>query len=378
MRERWLVRIAVALAVSVVATGGLAVALTLQRRGETGERSRGRIAFASDQEGGLAVYVAEVGPDGEMDRASLRRVSPEGWYAAYPTWSPDGEQVAYVVWREEEVAVWVSSADGSDQVRVSGLVTDVSSLTPSWSPDGTRLAFVSQPLPNAGDGLKTTVHIARADGEGVERSLPLGEFVVAGMEWSPTEEVLLLVAAPAGGRSSAYLLPIDGGEMRMFHERATAADWSPDGEAAVVADPTTHALYVVRRGGAMEEIAALGDATVETVVWSPQGRHIAVLASYQGAREDGQALIILDLETGEMEEVEVGAVVGEAPLMFDPNWSPDGQRLLFTAILSRPRPDADLPYADLLVYDISTGGLHRLTRGEGFVVLGVWGVVHDE
>ena len=373
MRERWLVRIAAALALSVVVTGGLAVALTLQRRGAVGEGNPARIAFVSDREGDLAVYVADVGTDGAIDRSSLRRVSPEGWdAAAYPTWSPDGEWVAYLTWREGESAVWVSSADGSDRVRVSGIVTDVTSVVPSWSPDGARLAFVSQPLLAAAGVPTATVHLVRASGEGLGQSLPLGEFVVIEMEFSPTGRELLLVAAPAGGYSGAYLLPIDGGGMRLFHEQATAADWAPDGEAAVVADPTTHTLYVVRRGGAMEEIAAVGNATVEEVAWSPDGRYIALRGYYRGTQGEGPALFILDLEVEEMLEVDVEAVVEEVRLISDLDWSPDGQRLLFTAIPGYPRPDADLPYADLWVYDVTTGELHRLTWGEGWNAWGVW------
>jgi Tol biopolymer transport system component len=36
------------------------------------------------------------------------------------------------------------------------------------------------------------------------------------------------------------------------------------------------------------------------------------------------------------------------------------------------RPGADLPYADLWVYDVTSGQLERLTTGEGFEGLGVW------
>lgn len=368
-RDRWLVGIVVLLAVSVVVTGTLTVYLTLERRGEEADAEGWEvaggphIAFVSDREGEPAVYVMD--PDG----ASLRRVSEVGWLAFFPAWSPDGQRVAYVGWRseDEEAGVWVATADGADRVRVSGTVTGVTGLSPTWSPDGARLAFVSIGDPAKTDRPDSVIHVARADGSGVERSIPLPDLVITDIEWSSAGDDLLLTAAPAGGESGVYRLPVGGVEVTEIFSRASAAAGSPDGEAVAVAAYSIHTLYIVREGQPPEEVTQLSGTPGE-VAWSPDGAYIALATSYGRERDFAHALSVVDIETGGM----VSVVEGEGWLIW-PDWSPDGQQLLFTMGPMRRRPDSDLPYADLWVYGLATGQLEQLTFEEGFEGLGVWG-----
>jgi tricorn protease-like protein len=54
-----------------------------------------------------------------------------------PTWSPDGEQIAYMNGGE----LWVMGKDGSGQHRI--LRDKGSTWAPTWSPDGTKIAYLS-------------------------------------------------------------------------------------------------------------------------------------------------------------------------------------------------------------------------------------------
>ena len=363
MRDRLLMGVVVLLAVSVVVTGGLAVVLTLERRragGDVEEAERpSQIAYVSDQEGEMAVYVMEA------DGANSRRISEEGWRAVFPAWSPDGTRLAYLSWREEDedAVVVVATVDGAERIRVSGTVTGVTGLPPTWSPDGARLAFLS-----AGDLTPgSAIYIAWADGSGVERSIPLPEFVVTDLKWSPAGDELLLLGAPAGGEEGVYRLSVENGEVERSMGRVGAADWSPDGEAVAVAAYSTHTLYVVCGEGEMEEVAqVMGNP--EEVAWSPDGKHIALTTSHGRVGDFGQALSVVEVGTGRM----VSVVEGEGWVVW-PRWSPGGGQLLFTMGPMRRRPGSDLPYADLWVYDLASGQLKQLTFEEGFEGLGVWG-----
>lgn len=58
--------------------------------------------------------------------------------AGQPVWSPDGERIAFLSFRDGNPELYSMKADGSDQTRLtSGPAEDVD---PAWSPDGRRIA----------------------------------------------------------------------------------------------------------------------------------------------------------------------------------------------------------------------------------------------
>jgi len=69
-----------------------------------------------------------------------------------PSWSPDGEKMAWVSFREvkwvpwvnEKSNVWVMNSDGSDWINLTA-DPDHYNYFPEWSPDGTKLAYAKSP-----------------------------------------------------------------------------------------------------------------------------------------------------------------------------------------------------------------------------------------
>ena len=382
-----LIVVLIILTASVLLTGGLAVYLTLAREGgerieapseqvDAGESSsKLRVAFTSDEEGDVAIYVMDA------DGADRRRVSgSDQGFCVYPSWSPDGQRVACVgaadgnpFWQEgTEIGIWVLAADGSEHVHVSPAISGVLEIPAAWSPDGTRLAFLAEGEPAEGDSPHSVIHIAETDG-GVARSIPLPwtvepqPWMVHQVKWSPTGDQLLLVNDTPEIGGSVYALASQGGEITEVFRGGRTADWSPDGEEIVVAVDSTQVVLIV---GADEEARGVAQLTGEfpiEVAWSPDGTHIAVAATLVRQRDFATSLYVILLATGEITTV----VEGDEWLMW-PNWSPDGSRLLFTTGPMRRHPEADLPYADLWVYEVGSGELERLTADEGFEGLGVW------
>ena len=110
----------------------------------------------------------------------------------------------------------------------------------------------------------------------------------------------------------------------------------------------------------MSATTAVSTAAAE-IAWSPDGAHIAVVASENYREGEATALHLVALETGE-----VTTVVDGEGWLFWLNWSPDGNRLLFTMGEMRQWYETDLPYADLWLYDVASGELEQLTLGGGF------------
>lgn len=75
-----------------------------------------------------------------------------------PVWSPDGTHIAFVSDRNDEFAIYVMEADGSNLTHVAN-----DAVFPAWSPDGSGLAFVSDR-----DG-NLEIYVADTDGSNLTR-----------------------------------------------------------------------------------------------------------------------------------------------------------------------------------------------------------------
>ena len=130
-----------------------------------------------------------------------------------PTFSPDGEQVAFV-WDGEKHDNWdiyVTIVGSSETRRLTTNPDD--DLWPSWSVDGRQLAFERSPRGLQGT---TNIHVMSALG-GSDRRLndfPVGHTQIS---WSPDGAYIAGARAPSStdtGSTGIYLVPTQGGETR--------------------------------------------------------------------------------------------------------------------------------------------------------------------
>jgi len=91
---------------------------------ETHEQSR--IAFDSDRDGNLEVYVMNADGSGQK---KLANNSADDWN---PFWSPDGKKIAFTSDRDGNWEIYVMNADGSGQKKLTNNSAD--DWEPSWSP----------------------------------------------------------------------------------------------------------------------------------------------------------------------------------------------------------------------------------------------------
>src|SRR6266487_612528 len=117
-----------------------------------------KIAFASDREGQLKIYL--INPDGT---GLVRLTQGEG---EYPSWSPDGKKIAFASSRDGNYEIYVMNADGSNQTRLTN--NPAYDMYPAWSPDGQFIAFDTQrdyyPPKDQGAGEEFEIHVMKADG----------------------------------------------------------------------------------------------------------------------------------------------------------------------------------------------------------------------
>ena len=107
-----------------------------------------RIAFSSIRDGVGHPEVWVMNADGSDQQRLTETPAPPGQelvWSLHPTWSADGELIAYASTRSGSTQIWMMNADGSDQRQLTfGLGPDYPDANvPSWSFDGSLIAFWS-------------------------------------------------------------------------------------------------------------------------------------------------------------------------------------------------------------------------------------------
>ncbi len=193
----------------------------------------GKLAFASDREGDLEIYV--------KDGVALRRVTRSPGLDLSPAWSADGLWLAFVSQRDGDDEVYVAAADGAGLRRLTerpgydGM--------PTWSPDGRWIAYVAEEA-----GQARLYRIPPAGGPR-ELLLDFGPGGVYDPAWSPDGRYIAFESR-VEGQMDLFLLEVETGEVRRLTETSWMEGlpaWSPDGRyLAYVADPDDNVdLYVL-------------------------------------------------------------------------------------------------------------------------------------
>jgi TolB protein len=198
-----------------------------------------RIAFVSLRDtvagkwglGPSSIYIMDFDPStgtrtGEAIRLTDKKTS-DGW----PTWSPDGKQIAFESDRSGNWEIWVVNLDGSGLTNLTN--HPARDQYPAWSPDGTKIAFTSK---RSGD---YDVWLMNADG-----SNPVNLTNTPGRDryamWSPsgTGPARIAFNTQRDGNQEIYVMHADGSKQtNVTHAPKSVeglADWSPDGKRLVL------------------------------------------------------------------------------------------------------------------------------------------------
>jgi Tol biopolymer transport system component len=117
------------------------------------------------------------------DGTHLTRVA--GGAQSPPTWSPDGQRLAFA--RHE--GIYVVRPDGSGLRRVAAALEG--GFEPVWSPDGQRLAYVGSPvMAQAFGGYGPAGIYVVSVGGGRAHRITIGKGGQYSVSWAPAERIL--------------------------------------------------------------------------------------------------------------------------------------------------------------------------------------------
>lgn len=105
----------------------------------------------------------------------------------HPSWSPDGERIAFVSNRSGNFELFTMNADGSDLRQLTDTPED--ETTPEWSPDGTKIVFISVKTLDSGHQEKRLKIIVSSDDNVQVPTHISGN--VSNPDWSPDGRYLL-------------------------------------------------------------------------------------------------------------------------------------------------------------------------------------------
>jgi Tol biopolymer transport system component len=245
-------------------------------------------------------------------------------YPFTPSWSPDGESLAFSV---DGYGPWVVGADGRGARRIANLAIEPGQWS-AWSPDGTTLAFPGVPLDEK--SANEAVYTVRVDGTGFRRVTRnqtrrerAAEAGIVDVEWAPDGKRLAFVRYDLVHADQIDIVGSDGRNERRVASGGCPV-WSPDGRrlAFWAEDPKGRfaGIDVVRPGkGPPRVIARTKGAWCP--VWSADGHRIFF---FVGARNP----YVADADTGavskpsaaERRQVRLAPTAGQF-------WSTDGKLL---------------------------------------------------
>jgi TolB protein len=285
--------------------------------GEPGSAAS-RIAFVLQGRGG-SKEIYTVDSDGE----NVQRLTNDGSLALSPTWSPDGQRMAFTSFRTGIPILWERDLrTGRDRV-ISD--RDGVNITPAYSPDGRRIAFATSVAGNT--------EVATYDRERnccLEQQTRGRRSDSLSPSFSPDGRQITFVSNRLG-EPHIYVMSL-GGEARVISDYAygargynTSPEWSPRG-AFVVYSSRVNGIPQLMLADLDRGTRRLltNDGQNEDPSWAANGRHV-VFASRD---REGGGLFVLDTVSGRVRPLLRGAGYGL------PAWSPVLHRASPTATSS--------------------------------------------
>jgi Tol biopolymer transport system component len=164
-----------------------------------------------------------------------------------PTWSPDGEWIAFVSERDDRPEIYIIQHDGSGLKRLTTTQNPAGSYAPRWSADGQSIIYTSV---DAGQTMISIVSI----NDGETRPLLVSDFSYGTLDVSPAQDwVVFDMVNEQGNRDIYRTRAADGRRERLTTHPADdyGAAWSPDGLWIVFTSMRdgNAELYRMRPGG---------------------------------------------------------------------------------------------------------------------------------
>jgi len=187
-----------------------------------------QVAFVIHNQESSGIYTTVVGGEKSM------RVTVHPGDRS-PRWSPDGRQLAFIRYSEQGVAIYVVPVLGGTEHRLYSSPAGINSRTLDWSPDGKALAITEI----AADRVHTWIALLSLTDSTIQRlTSPSDQEQDSSPAFSPDGSTIAFVRGITPGVvSDVYVVTASGGEpKRLTHDNTwimSPPAWTPDGRDIV-------------------------------------------------------------------------------------------------------------------------------------------------
>ncbi|OHB76912.1 MAG: hypothetical protein A2Z34_00985 [Planctomycetes bacterium RBG_16_59_8] len=283
----------------------------------------GQIAFIDNRSGQYEVHTINA------DGSGPKQVTKGGGFKGDLAWSPDAQKFVFSMHDiSSDEDLYVVDADGG-QVRLTE--NEAKDCFPTWSPDGLQIAFVSTPRESVegGGGVYQSpdIYVVNSDGSQLRQLTNSGKVTSDPIAWSPEGDA---VAFTSMEDNDWHICTIDvgSGEIKRLvsSDRCSSPAWSPDGERLAFStwiDFGKPALTVMNKDGSSLKTLHKGDIKHDTIRWSPDGGKILfAMQGAQGAFSDD--IYVIDPDGSNLKRL-----TGTKEQEKHASWSPDSQWIAY-------------------------------------------------
>ena len=282
----------------------------------------------------------------------------------YPTWSPDGKQLAFVGLegadnRGHAVGLYTAAINGQGPLEIYHSEEELPFYL-YWSPDSQQVSFLTTAA-----GSDMALKVTPATG-GETHQLALGApFYWA---WAPDNHTILIHTGGAAKFSQTARLtlltldePVEERELALKPSFFQAPAWSPAGDELLlggIGDMGEDSLVLAGRDGTVKKILGRIDGLI-AFGWSPDGRRVAYVNRGPIPLQGSSRNLLTILDPADLE----ASIQMEERYVIAFFWSPDSRKLAYLASeVAVPGLQTSLPgQADvvlmlkLFVLDLETG-----------------------
>jgi Tol biopolymer transport system component len=244
-----------------------------------------------------------------------------------PSWSPDGSKIAFTSDRDGNLEVYMLDVDTLEATRVTN--NDAIDWNPSWSPSGDLISFVSNRDARAASGYD--IYTVTEAGKRISRLTFRAQGADSNPAWTPI---------PEGGTSSKYIVFVSDrdGNLEIYRlamadesvTRLTYREKNTDSSPSLSPDGTRIAfqsdvdgnweIFIMDIDGKNVKRLTFNPADDRYPAWSPDGSKI----SFTSNRDGNQEIYVMDVGGKNKRNLTNTPSDDEHP-----TWSPDASMIAF-------------------------------------------------